>query len=487
MSTRRAVLTAAGATVAGSALGIRPAHADATIGVDPGADHGAWEGWGTSLAWWANVFGDRDDFADLFFTTKSVPYQGTTLPGLGLTIARYNLGACGWNSIDGESMVASPNIPRFKQIEGFWQDYRNEDPASSAWNWNVDAKQRAALVKATQRGAVSELFANSPMWWMCNNHNPSGAAGGGLNLQPWNHRQHAHHLAVTARRARDQWGVTFRTVDPFNEPSANWWRADGTQEGCHIDAQTQRSVLAHLRTELDRQGLGGVAIAASDETNFDAARATWNSFDAATKALVSQVNVHGYGPDTRRDLLYNAVRADRKVLWNSEHGDGDGSGLAMARNLCMDWRWLHPTAWCYWQVMDPSAGWGAIRYAGTTGTAGAVETKYYVLAQFTRHLRAGMRMLDTGADHTVTGYDPSARRLVIVALNAGAAQTLTFDLSRFGQVTGGANGAVTRWSTVPAGADRYTERTDVRVPDKRVSVPFPAASVQTLQIDGVSP
>jgi hypothetical protein len=36
-------------------------------------------------------------------------------------------------------------------------------PASTAWNGNADAKQRAALVKATQRGAVSELFADSPM------------------------------------------------------------------------------------------------------------------------------------------------------------------------------------------------------------------------------------------------------------------------------------------------------------------------------------
>lgn len=279
--------------------------------------------------------------------------------------------------------------------------------------------------------------------------------------------------------------MRFRTVDPFNEPAAGWWRADGTQEGCHIDAYTQRSVLAHMRTELNRQGMGSVAISASDETSFDAARATWNSFDSATKALVRQVNVHGYGPDGRRDLLYNAVRADNKILWNSEHGDGDGTGLAMARNLCMDWRWLHPTAWCYWQVMDPSAGWGTIRYNGDTATAGAVETKYYMLAQFTRHIRPGMRIIDVGVDYVIAAYDPAARRLVVVALNSGAAQNLTFDLSRFAQVAGGANGVVSRWSTVPGGSDRYTARQDVRVTNKRVTVPFAAASVQTLQIDGV--
>ncbi len=485
MLTRRAVL-AAGAGVAASTLVEGVARADATIAINPAADFGAWQGWGTSLAWWANVFGDRDDFADIFFTTRSVAYNGATLPGLGLNIARYNLGACSWNNVNGETMVVSPNIPRFKQIEGFWQDWRNEDPASSAWNWNADAKQRAALVKATQRGAIAELFANSPMWWMCVNHNPSGGANGGLNLQSWNHRQHALHLALTARRARDNWGVNFQTVDPFNEPSSNWWTATGTQEGCFIDATTQRSVITNLRTELDRQGLTGLAISASDETSYDLARTTWNSFDAATKGRVRQVNVHGYqGAGGRRDLLYSDVRAAGKVLWNSESGDSDGTGITMARNLCLDWRWLHPTAWCYWQVMDPSAGWATIQYDFNTLRAGAVTPKYYVLAQFTRHIRPGMRIIDTGVGYAAAGYDPAARRLVIVAVNTGAAQTLTFDLSRFGQVAGGSGGVVPRWSTVPASSDRYTQRTDIRVSGKNVVVPFAAASVQTLQVDGV--
>ncbi|XVS62905.1 hypothetical protein ACQPYE_32290 [Actinosynnema sp. CA-299493] len=485
MINRRTVLTAAGVAAASTALGTGVARADATIGVDPAADQGTWEGWGTSLAWWATVFGDRDDFADLFFTTKSVTYNGAALPGLGMNIARYNLGASSWNAVNGERMVASPNIPRFKQVEGFWQDWNNEDPNSAAWNWNADAKQRAMLVKATQRGAMSELFANSPMWWMCGNHNPSGAANAADdNLQSWNHRQHALHLAATARRARDQWGVNFRTVDAFNEPSSNYWHANGTQEGCHVGATTQRDVIGHLRAELDRQGLTGTWVSASDETSYDLARTTWNSFDSTTKGRVRQVNVHGYqGLSGRRDLLGNDVRASGKVLWNTEHGDGDGSGMQTARCLLMDFRWLRPTAWCYWQVMDPTAGWGAIRYDGNAGQAGAVETKLYVLAQFTRHIRPGMRILGTGVDYAVAAHDPAARRLVIVAANVGAAQTLTFDLARFGQVP---DGVVTRWSTTTSGSgDRYTRRQDQRVTGKIVRVPFVAGSVQTLQIDGV--
>jgi O-glycosyl hydrolase len=481
---RRTVLAAGGAAVAGGALAPGTAHADQTVAIDPAADFGRWQGWGTSLAWWATVFGDRDDLADLWFTTGTVTYQGTQLPGLGLTIARYNLGACGFTTVQGERMVASANIPRFKQVEGFWQDWTDENPDSAAWNWSVDARQRAALVKATQRGATSELFANSPMWWMCLNHNPSGAAGGGNNLQPGSYRQHAAHLASVAQRARTSWGVTFRSVDPFNEPAASWWRADGTQEGCHIDPAVQRTILSHLRDELNLRGLSGTLISASDETNYDVGRATWVSFDPATRALVDQVNVHGYqGSGGRRDLLYDDVHAAGKILWNSETGDNDGTGLSMARNILLDFRWLHPTAWVLWQVMDPNPNWALIHYDPNTLRSGTVQPKLYVLAQFTRHIRPGMRILGTPADNAVAAYDPAARRLVLVAANPGAAQTITFDLSRFTTVP---TTAIPRWTTTPAATDRYTRRTDLRPTGKLVAVPFPAGSIQTLQLDGVT-
>ncbi|HEU5474650.1 MAG TPA: glycoside hydrolase [Actinophytocola sp.] len=480
---RRTVLTAAGAAAIGGTLATGTAHADMTVVVDPTADFGRWEGWGTSLAWWANVFGDRDDLADIWFTTRTVTYRGAPVPGLGMNIARYNLGGCGFNTVNGERMAVSPNIPAFKQIEGFWQDWNNPDPNSAAWNWAADAKQRAALVKATQRGAISELFANSPMWWMCLNHNPSGAANGGNNLQSWNYRQHAAHLAEVALRARTSWGVTFRTVDPFNEPAANWWRADGTQEGCHIDPAIQRTILAHLRTELNQRGLSGTMISASDETNYDVARATWASFDATTRGLVNQLNVHGYqGSGGRRDLLYNDARAAGKILWNSETGDNDGTGLSMARNILLDFRWLHPTAWVFWQVMDPTPAWALIHYDQGTLQSGAVQPKLFVLAQFSRHIRPGMRILGTVADNAVAAYDPAARRLVLVAANTGAAQTITFDLSRFGTVP---SATIPRWTTVPSGSDRYTQRTDLRPTGKLLPVPFPAGSVQTVQLDGV--
>ncbi|CAM5369834.1 hypothetical protein GCM10010345_25150 [Streptomyces canarius] len=114
MIRRRTLLAAAGGGLLGGVPATGTARADAAIAVDPSTTYGTWEGWGTSLAWWANVFGARDDFADIFFTTRNTTYNGTSLPGLGLNIARYNLGACSRNSVNGASMAVSPNIPSFK-------------------------------------------------------------------------------------------------------------------------------------------------------------------------------------------------------------------------------------------------------------------------------------------------------------------------------------------------------------------------------------
>jgi hypothetical protein len=232
-----------------------PAWADYTTTVNPTTNWGTWEGWGCSLAWWANTFGNRDDLADIVFTTQSTALNGQTLPGLGMNIARYNVGASTWSSINGDSMVVSPNIPAYRQIQGFWLDWFSSDPSSASWSWTADANQRAMLSKAKARGAnLFELFSNSPIWWMCYNHNPSGADfAWNDNLQSWNYQQHAVYLSTVARYAQDHWGIAFNSVEPFNEPMTNYWSSTGTQEGCHFNVSTQATVIGYLRTDEDHR------------------------------------------------------------------------------------------------------------------------------------------------------------------------------------------------------------------------------------------
>ncbi|KAB5515511.1 endo-beta-1,6-galactanase [Coniochaeta sp. 2T2.1] len=462
------------------------AAADTTATISPSTNWGTWDGWGTSLAWWARKFGSRDDLADIFFTTKTTTFSGTSVPGLGFTIARYNAGACSWNSINGESMVVSPKMIASRQIEGFWTDWNSSDPSSASWKWSVDANQRAMLTKAKARGADKfELFSNSPMWWMCKNHNPSGADDGKDNLQSWNYNSHAVYLATIAKYAKDNWGVTFGTVEPFNEPISTWWNGKtGTQEGCHFDVSTQASVLPLLLTELNNRGLQSAVVAASDENSYDGAVSTFNGLGSTALAAVGQVNVHGYQEGSgKRDSLYSLASGKGKKLWNTEYGEGDATGKRLASNLILDFRWLHPTAWVYWQVLD-GGGWGLIDGDNDAGTVGAVSQKYFVLAQFTRHIRPGMRILDGGADNVVAAYDAAGQKLVVVAVNWGDGQYLNFDLSKFSKPsTSGAK--VARWQTKIGSGDRYVAYSDTTVSGTKFWSYFDTNTVQTFEVPNV--
>jgi galactan endo-1,6-beta-galactosidase len=336
------------------------------------------------------------------------------------------------------------------------------------------------LLKAKARGAnLFELFSNSPMWWMCYNHNPSGSGNGSdSNLQSWNYQQHAVYLASVALVAKTNWGVIFDAVEPFNEPSADWWTATGTQEGCHVDAVAQATVIGHLRTELNNRGLGSTKVAASDESFFDQATSTWNSFDATTKSQVGRVNVHGYqGTGGRRDLLYSAVAG--KPLWNSEHGESDGTGMTLARNLALDFRWLRMTAWCYWQPFD-SGGWGLVQSNPGDNWIGPPNPKFFVMAQYTRHIRPGMTIIDSGEDNTVAAYDRASRKLVLVSVNYGTAQWITYNLSNFSI----AAGPIRKWTTATGTGGKY-QVSALALTDRNFKSWFETNTVQTFEIQNV--
>ena len=273
-------LLAATAVASLATLTPHAAHAQYTTTVNPATNWGSWQGWGCSLCWWANVFGTRTDLSDIIFSQNTTVFNGQSLPGLGLNIVRYNAGGCTTVAANGSSMVASPNIPAWKQIQGYWLNWNSTNPASTSWNWNVDSNQRNALWNARARGVNHfELFSNSPMWWMCYNSNPSGASSGSSdNLQSWNYDSHAVYLATVAKYAHDNWGFDFDTVDAFNEPISNWWTATGNQEGCHFQTSTQASVIGDLRTELNNRSLTSAVVAASDENTYDLATSTYNSF-----------------------------------------------------------------------------------------------------------------------------------------------------------------------------------------------------------------
>lgn len=117
-----------------------------------------------------------------------------------------------------------------------------------------------------------------------------------------------------------------------------------------------------------------------------------------------------------------------------------------------------------------------------------VNTKFFVLAQYTRHVRPGMVILATNSSDALAAYDRDARKLVVVSVVFSEARWVTTDLSAFAAVAG----PVVTWTTNTDGAERHAED----YPGHRV-VPFvdpetrsfsvyrSANSIQTYEVSGV--
>src|SRR5581483_6724375 len=301
------------------------------------------------------------------------------------------------------------------------------------------------------------------------------------NIAPQNYGKFAAYLATTARYAKDHWGIAFTSIEPFNEASADWWKATGKQEGCHISPATQAAILPLLRRELDARGLRDLPIAASDESLYDQAVNTWRSFDPQTKALVTKVNVHGYQYEKGdRHGLFEMTRG--KTLWNSEYGENEPTGEKLARNLGLDFRDLRPTAWCYWQPFD-GRGWAFIISDVANKKLQQVNPKFFVVAQYMRHIRPGMTILTTGDAETVAALDAKNRKLVLVAHNGGDQPAgRSYDLSKFNVP----DGTVAQWLTEPLGTSRYREQKGGNVSAKRLDITLPAHSIATFEVQNVS-
>ena len=440
--------------------------ADSVVTVNARENRGAWEGWGCSLSWWGNGIGGtayEHLYSDLFFTQNSVPFMGKPLPGLGLNIVRYNVGGSSPVAVGAAVEKVPATLPWYKKMDGYWINWYSTDPNSTSWDWSRDRGQRSILQAALARGVNHvELFANAPMWWMTDKKSPDGGA-----LQSWNRRDFARYIAAVSKHASDRWGVPVDDVEMFNEPSAGWWNYPMGQEGCNIPVVEQKEVLGDLREELNARGLGSVGISASDENAISEALTTNQYFQGQTvsvsgqpktvASLVSKVNVHGYSglapwtDNTARQALRQAVGTKR--LWMSEFGDGEGSGKVLARQIIDDLTYLRPTAWIYWQPVEPYSGWGFVNGNYATSAAmpdrGAptwVYTKYYVMAQFTRFLRPGAQILGCSDPNSVCAYDSSHRRYILITLNSGDAQAIHCDLSGLPALAPNASVTVTNMS-----------------------------------------
>ena len=386
------------------------------------------DGWGVSLCWWAGQCGKwSDQKIDEIVTWLVSP------TGLNYSHFRYNIGG----GDDPENRNCDlHHMGRGKGLRAEMEGFK--DSTNDVYHWDRDAAQRKILLKIKEKrpDAVFEAFSNSCPWYMTYSGCCSGNADGGKdNLRPEYYEEFAHYLVDVCKHYKEEYGIEFKTLEPFNESVTNFWYANGPQEGCHFDYESQIKFIRVLAPILAESGLNTI-ISAADETNVGlAVEGVKRYISAGVDKLVGQWNTHTYsGNNVDRARFCQLAHQTGKPYWMSEvgaGGNGIGGNLSLAQKLFDDMRYIQPEAWIDWQYMEEANDqWCTIRGSFANQTYQKVKN-YYVRQQCSRFIKRGYDIVTSPCPQSLAAVNAERDTLVLVVLNEGSQATHYIDLSLF--------------------------------------------------------
>lgn len=455
-----------------------------------GDGYGEFEGWGTSLCWWANRVGYSDELttqaAEAFFNAET---------GLGMNIGRYNIG--GGDNVTTETItdemkeenpfIHEDHIRRSDSIvpgyatdvtkidldknnkEYYEENFERADfECGFAWNYNWDADENQmnvlkAAMKESGEVFIAEAFSNSPPYFMtvsgCTSGNEDSAED---NLREDSVNAFATYITDVMEHWKEEGIVDFQSVSPMNEPATSYWGAfSEKQEGCHyFQGESQSRVLVALDKALSEKNLEAI-VCGTDETNIDTAITSFDHLTDEAKEALDRIDTHSY-QGTMRNMLRTTAQDAGKNLWMSEvdgtfsigkKDTGMSAALGFADAIRQDLNGLMPSAWIMWDAVDlhvdsdnqydtctraeadaiiaeDTPFWG-IAIANHDTQELLIGKKYYAFGQFTRFIRPGYCLVGS-SDFSVAAYNPDEKKLVIVAINTNSDDVKwEFDYSDF--------------------------------------------------------
>lgn len=393
------------------------ADAENPVIINPAKTLQTMEGWGSSLCWWAGQVGNWEESK-----VDSIVELITSPTGLNMNIFRYNIGGGDDPSHTDGHMVKGKG--KRAEMEGF------KATENSPYNWNADKAQRMIMLKIKEKrpDAVFEAFSNSPPYWMT----ISGCSAGNEdpkkdNLKPEYYEAFCDYLLDVCIHYKKEYGIEFKTLEPFNESTSAYWNYLGSQEGCHFEPESQMKIIRMLYPKLKVSGLKTV-ISASDETNIKSTIEVLKAYQQAGDILdkVGQLNTHTYsGTNDERKEAHLLVAGIGKEFWQSETGPGGwrerASGLKnnllLTQKMFNDLNLMQPQAWLDWQLMEEGNDiWCLIACDFKTEDFEIVKN-YYVRMQITRFIKQGYTIIETDNESVLAAINPEKTELVIAINN----------------------------------------------------------------------
>ncbi|MFJ2744881.1 RICIN domain-containing protein [Streptomyces sp. NPDC087440] len=244
-----------------------------------------------------------------------------------------------------------------------------------------------------------------------------------------------------------------------------------------------------------------------DETNPNTFRKNWDSYASGVRDAVGQLNAHTYGTGGRTGVR-DIAKGEATRLWMSEVDLGGSvpqsftdmsPAFDLTRRINDDIRELEPSAWVLWQAVEDyenmtpgreNSNWGLVQTDFTPDNAATEplrkNKKYWAMANYSRFVRPGARVITTDDADTFAALRPSGTGTVVVHTNTtDKARNISLDLSGFGKV---GTGAVQRHVT--DGTRDLQRDTDLKLTGTTLKATVAPGSVTTFvlpQATGVNP
>jgi O-glycosyl hydrolase len=456
-----------------------------TVSVYPQTQYQTIQGWGTSLAWWAEAAGgwslaNRESLATKLFDPVN---------GIGLNTVRYNLGGVTPGDTCSDNFRAGGAVPSYEQ-------------SLNTYDWSQDSGQRWWLQEAQDLGAnVLDGVVYSPPAWMTESGCSAGATTAGQdNLAPAEYANYASYLATVAKHFHDTWGLPLQTMAPFNEPDGTWI-SSGTQEGMSLQPASQNALIKQIHSTMAAGGVTAYTQLSAPES-FDSDNVTsWLSgpsaaYDSAALGDIAQINTHDYASREGGSVYSTAQHLGLPVMM-SEWGAGAVSsgasdisaGITLSERILKNEQQMHPRSWVIWQAVDGgSAGTCADVWGLACGDLSASSNqqltypaRYWVMGNYSKFVRPGATVLGDSDTNTLAAYNPGDSTLTLVTTNPSSSpENYSYNLSRFGAV--GAS-AVPYQTTA---SEQLAQLSPVAITGGSLTASLPAQSVTTFVIPDTS-
>lgn len=354
------------------------------------------EGFGTSLCWWAQDVGRRTEKSgDTELRELAVKALFDKETGLGLTNLRYNLGAnCDYSDYDS-----------YYDKNRFAESFMTMD---GTLDFTRDSGAQWVLKRAVEYGVQHvTLFANSAPTYLTINGKAYCTNNARINLAPENYSAYAKYFCDVAEHFIDE-GIPVKEISPINEPQWDWVTYGG-QEGSHFTPNEVVEILLVFLSEMkSRDKLTGVKLAYPECGEWK--NATYNYLDAimANDTLRSEIDAfscHSYWS--------NKLDKTNFINYVNEHYEGlklrqtewcemvngrnvtMASAFTLAQEIIEDLSILEVVSWDSWIGLSNYDYHDGLLYFENEGTTLTLPKRYYAMAHFSQFITPGVLRIDS--------------------------------------------------------------------------------------------